>query len=77
MGSFVQKLFNTKIYHMKYLQFMVVVMCRPHELKFGVILKKFCVFWELLNIIGASRSEPHTNHSYKKIAVPVCMYVCM
>ena len=26
-------------------------------------------------IIGASRSEPHTNHSYEKIAVP--MYVCI
>ena len=31
------------------------------------------------NIIGTSRSEPHINHSYEKIAVLmyVCMYVCM
>ena len=30
-------------------------------------------------IIGVSRSEPHTNQFYKKIAVLmyVCMYVCM
>ena len=30
-------------------------------------------------IVGASRSEPHTNHVYKKVAVPmyVCMYVCI
>ena len=30
-------------------------------------------------LIGASRSEPHTNHSYEKIAVPmyVCLFVCM
>ena len=28
-----------------------------------------------LAIIGASRSEPHTNHPYEKIAVP--MYVCV
>ena len=39
-------------------------------------------YWSFLcksKIIGASRSEPHTNHSYEKIAVPmyVCMYVCM
>ena len=33
----------------------------------------------LKGFIGASQSEPHTNHSYEKIAVPmyVCMYVCM
>ena len=30
-------------------------------------------------IIGVSRSEPHINHLYEKIAVLiyVCMYVCM
>ena len=27
------------------------------------------------SMIGVNRSEPHTNHSYEKIAVP--MYVCM
>ena len=37
------------------------------------------VVYALSYIIGASRSEPHTNHSYEKIAVPmyVCMYVCL
>ena len=28
------------------------------------------------SIIGASRSKPHTYHSYEKIAV-LCMYVCI
>ena len=28
-------------------------------------------------IIGASRSKPHINHTYEKITVLTCMYVCM
>ena len=29
-----------------------------------------------MHVTGVSRSEPHTNHSYEKIAVPI-MYVCV
>ena len=38
-----------------------------------------CLIQLLCVIIGASRSEPHINHSYEKIAVHlyVCIYVCM
>ena len=31
----------------------------------------------MLGIIGASRSEPHTNHSCEEIAVCMCVCVCV
>ena len=59
-------------------------MGRPGD-KASAALRSFChsaIYWNetcYAIVAGASRSKPHINHSYEKIAVPVyvCMYVCM
>ena len=56
-----------------------LMIIKTMDLKFNLIS-----FFSVYNnkkyyiIIGASLSEPHTNHCYEKIAVLmyVCMYVC-